>query len=72
MTRKYISTELLIIFTALMIIANFIIYFSKNWLSFRFTFRLYFSVCRLPLFSQSKRAISILDWSIINSVYFII
>lgn len=29
MTRKYISTELLIIFTALMIIANFIIYFRK-------------------------------------------
>ena len=37
MTRKYISTELLIIFTALMIIANFIIYFRKiGFLSFYF------------------------------------
>ena len=32
MTRKYISTEMLIIFTALMIIANFYYIFLKNWL----------------------------------------
>ena len=38
MTRKYISTELLIIFTALMIIANFIIYFSKKLAFFSFYF----------------------------------
>ena len=32
MTRKYISTEMLIIFTALMIIANFYYIFFENWL----------------------------------------
>ena len=32
MTNKYISTEMLIIFTALMIIANFTIFSLKNWL----------------------------------------
>ena len=73
MTRKYISTELLIIFTALMIIANFYyIFFEKIGFLFVLLLGCIFSVCRLPLFSQSKRAISILDWSIINSVYFII
>ena len=50
MTRKYISTEMLIIFTALMIIANFTIFFEK--LAFTSTpIRMCTCICRVCVFS---------------------
>ena len=51
MTRKYISTEMLIIFTTLMIIANFTIYFLKK-LAFTSTpIRMCTCICRVCVFS---------------------
>lgn len=51
MTHKYISTQMLIIFTALMIIANFYYIFFEKLAFTRSIIGMCISLCRISLFS---------------------
>lgn len=73
MTRKYISTELLIIFTALMIIANFYyIFFEKIGYLFILLLGCILIYVGYLYFHKVRGLLAFLDRSTTHSVYLVI